>query len=109
MFGVSLANPLPQGGYAVPGGPGDGKCAGSDSNREYSDILSCPAKPEAVRKICGGNYNKTKKKCLDDTPYTPFCINGNFCTGTNPGTKTIDGKQVDLVDYFNDAGCNCNG
>ena len=113
LFGVGLASPLAQGGYAVPTGPGNGKCAGSDGNK-HSDVLACPGNPDAVKVIChGDDWNPKTQMCgKQGDAYRPICINGNFCTGVNPTAWVVPhegAKKVDMIDYYNDSGCNCNG
>ena len=100
MVSLGLSNPLPQGGYAVPAANGGfGDCAGSDG-QTHSDVLACPAHPEAVAELCS------------DEPWEnggcgpALCINGNFCTGFLHG-ETKSGE--DSIVYYNKMGCNCDG
>ncbi|CZT23491.1 uncharacterized protein RCC_09205 [Ramularia collo-cygni] len=103
------------------------RCAGSDG-KEHSDILSCPSQPGAVDIICprvlsnglsppeeckgligSGSYcdswNSDRGGGKEDVQWWCYCINGNFCCGQN---AEVAGGQ-DVVDYFNDVGCNCDG
>ena len=103
MFSLGLSKPMPQGGYAVPAGPGNGDCAGSDGE-EHSDVLACPANPEAVDEICNGN-DWEGDNCGGGA-VGPMCMNGNFCTGTAHG-ETKSGEE--MIGYYNKMGCNCDG
>jgi hypothetical protein len=105
MISLGLAKPMPQ-GYAVPAGnDGNGDCAGSDGE-EHSDVLACPAHPEAIDELCLGNPWKGDNCNGGVAGSGPLCLNGNFCTGDMHG-QTKSGE--DAIDYYNKMGCNCDG
>jgi hypothetical protein len=103
MFTLGLSKPMPQGGYAVPSAPTGEDCAGSDGET-HSDVLACPAHPEAVDGICQGT-DWDGDNCGGGA-LGPNCVNGNFCTGTMHG-EAKNGQ--DMISYYNDMGCNCDG
>lgn len=106
MFSLSLAKPMPQGGYAVPAGNGgNGDCAGSDG-KEHSDVLACPAHPEAVAELCHDNPWEGDNCSGGVAGSGPMCLNGNFCTGDMHG-ETKSGEES--IGYYNKMGCNCDG
>lgn len=102
MIGLGVAKPMPQGGYAAPAGPGNGDCAGSDNDGHFSDVLACPAHPEAIEELCGDEPWVVKQGCK----YGPVCLGGNFCSGST-NAKVSTGEN--MVDYYNRMGCNCDG
>ncbi|KAI9762019.1 MAG: hypothetical protein M4579_000655 [Chaenotheca gracillima] len=111
---VASVAALPQ--LALPGDNPRGICFGPGGGDFQTDIVACPAQPDAVNLICGGDGSNNIGGDGGDAICYPqgqssadtngcICLNGNFCCDNL--AKVPGGESVG--NYFTDVGCNCEG